>query len=67
VCSFCAQGIERKLRSLPATESVRVNLDQKLVSITLRPGGSISDEQLQRLIRDSGFNIRQIQRSPATP
>lgn len=64
VCSFCAQGIERKLRSLPATESVRVDLEQRLVSLTLKPGGVIADAQLRRLIRDAGFDVRQIQRIP---
>ncbi|MFM7315121.1 MAG: heavy-metal-associated domain-containing protein, partial [Cyanobium sp.] len=63
VCSFCAQGIERTLRSLPGTESVKVDLEQRLVSITLRPGGEIADEQLRRLIRDAGFDVRQIRRS----
>jgi len=67
VCSFCAQGVERKLRSLPATESVQVNLEQRLVLLTLRPGGTIADEQLRTLIRNAGFDVRQIRRLPAAP
>lgn len=67
VCSFCAQGVERKLRSLPATESVNVNLEQRLVLLTLRPGATIADEQLRSLIRNAGFDVRQIRRLPAAP
>lgn len=67
VCSFCAQGVERKLRSLPATESVNVNLEQRLVLLTLRPGATIADEQLRSLIRNAGFDVRQIRRLPPAP
>ena len=67
VCSFCVQGIERKLSSLPATQSVKVDLEKHLVSISLRPGATISDEQLRKLIRDAGFDVRQIHRLNATP
>jgi len=67
VCAFCAQGIERKLRSLPATESVQVNLEQRLVLLTLRPGTTIEEAQLRSLIRNAGFDVRQIRRLPAAP
>jgi copper chaperone CopZ len=67
VCAFCAQGIERKLRSLPATESVQVNLEQRLVLLTLRPGSTIEEAQLRSLIRNAGFDVRQIRRLPAAP
>lgn len=67
VCAFCAQGIERKLRSLSATESVQVKLEQRLVLLTLRPGTSIEDSQLRSLIRNAGFDVRQIRRLPAAP
>lgn len=65
VCSFCVQGIERKLRSLPATQAARVDIKNHLVDITLRPGQSISDDQLRKLIRDAGFDVRSIRRISA--
>jgi len=67
VCSFCAQGVERKLGKMAATESVKVDLNQRLVSITLRPGGEIADDRLRSLIRDAGFDVRQIRRLPPSP
>ena len=67
VCSFCVQGIERKLGSLPATQSVKVDIQKHLVSISLRPGGTLSDEQLRKLIRDAGFDVRQIRRFSTAP
>lgn len=67
VCSFCVQGIERKLRSLPATQAVSVDIKKHLVDITLRPGQTIADDQLRKLIRDAGFDVRQIKRLNAAP
>lgn len=67
VCSFCAQGVERSLRSLPGTASVQLDLGKRLLSLTLRPGATIADEQLRRLIRNAGFDVRQIRRLPAGP
>ena len=33
VCAFCAQGIEKKLRKLPATADVVVSLERRLVAV----------------------------------
>ena len=66
VCSFCVQGIERKLGSLPATQATKVDIKNHVVNITLRPGQSISDDQLRKLIRDAGFDVRNIRRIPAS-
>ena len=63
VCSFCAQGIEKKLKSLPGAQSVDVDLHRRLVSITFRSGSSVADANLRKLIRDAGFDVRQIQHS----
>ena len=67
VCSFCVQGIERKIRALPATQSVKVDIQKHLVDISLRQGQTIGDDQLRKLIRDAGFDVREIKRIQAAP
>lgn len=67
VCSFCVQGIEKKLRALPETQAVKINLGQHLVDLTLRPGQVLSDAQLRKLIRDAGFDVREIKRIKPAP
>ena len=42
VCAFCAQGIEKTLRRLPATDDVFVSLEHRLVAIATRDGTDIS-------------------------
>ena len=41
VCAFCAQGIEKRLSSLPATKAVFVDLRKKIVAVEAREGQSL--------------------------
>jgi copper chaperone CopZ len=61
VCSFCAQGIEKRLRALPGTESVHIDLSRRLVEVTPRPGVVLDPAALRRAIRDAGYDVRSIQ------
>ena len=60
VCSFCAQGIERNLRRLSLTQAVSVDLKQHRVTINVKPGAVVDDQQIRKAIRDSGFDVREI-------
>jgi|694.fasta_scaffold05177_17 copper chaperone CopZ len=60
VCSFCAQGIEKRLQALPGTESVRIDLSKGLVEVTTRPGAKIDADSLKRAIRDAGYDVRRV-------
>ena len=63
VCAFCAQGIEKKLRKLPATADVVVSLEQRLVAVALKNGQDISDADLRRALTDAGYTVIGIQRT----
>jgi len=58
VCAFCAQGIEKKLRKLPATADVVVSLEQRLVAVALKDGQDISDADLRKALTDAGYKDR---------
>jgi periplasmic mercuric ion binding protein len=60
VCAFCAQGIEKKVRALPQTEDVYVNLKQHVVAIALKEGQTISDETIKSLIKNAGYEVTAI-------
>ncbi|MEK9825815.1 MAG: heavy metal-associated domain-containing protein, partial [Methylotenera sp.] len=60
VCAFCAQGIEKKVRALPQTHDVYVNLKQRIVAIELKTGQTISDDVLKDLIKDAGYDVTAI-------
>lgn len=63
VCAFCAQGIAKKLRRLPATADVVVSLEQRLVAVVLKDGQEISDVDLRKALTDAGYTVTSIQRT----
>jgi copper chaperone CopZ len=63
VCAFCAQGIEKKLRKLPATADVVVSLEQRLVAVALKDGQDISDADLRKALTDAGYEVISIRRT----
>jgi copper chaperone CopZ len=63
VCAFCAQGIEKKLRKLPATADVVVSLEQRLVAVALKDGQDISDAELRKALTDAGYKVMGIERT----
>ena len=63
VCGFCAQGIEKTLKGLPATEGVFVSLEQRLVAVKLKDGTDIDDAVLRKALKDSGYTVVAIHRT----
>ena len=63
VCSFCAQGIEKTLRKNPATADVVVSLENKLVAIGTREGADIPDTDLNKALKDAGYDVKAITRT----
>jgi copper chaperone CopZ len=66
VCAFCAQGIEKKLRKLPATADVVVSLEEHLVAVALKDGQDIPDADLRKALTDAGYTVTSIQRTDTT-
>ena len=61
VCAFCAQGIEKKLKAMPQTQDVLVNLDKRVVAVELKPGQTVSHEKIKQEITDSGYDVTKIE------
>ena len=61
VCAFCAQGIEKKMRSLPQTRDVFVDLKNKIVAVELRDGQSLTHDTVKGLIKDAGYDVTKIE------
>src|SRR5580704_10723105 len=63
VCAFCAQGIEKKLKKFPATAEVVVNLEHRLVAVSLKEGHDIPDADLRKALTDAGYTVKSIERT----
>lgn len=57
VCSFCANSIEKKLKKQKSIKSFKVDFDSKSVEVLLKPGQSLSDKKLKKLIKSAGFSV----------
>ena len=64
VCSFCAQGIKKKFSGNEAVSKIEVNLDDKWVRLDLGDGKKLGDEDIKKSIKDSGYDVVSIERSP---
>ena len=61
VCAFCAQGIEKKLRAMPQTKDVYVNLKHKIVAVELKEGQTVPLDTVKDLVKDAGYDVTHIE------
>lgn len=57
VCSFCAQGIEKRLSKLPAAKAVYVDLKLKVVAVEAKDGQTLDSQQITSEIVDAGYDV----------
>lgn len=62
VCGFCAQGITKKFLAEATVQKVDVSLEKKLVTIDLKEGQELTDDKIDMLLKESGYNIEKIDR-----
>lgn len=63
VCSFCAQGINKKFKAEPRLEKVKVDLDAKSIELITKSDKNLTDQEITKVIEDSGFNVVSIERN----
>lgn len=63
VCAFCATGIEKTFRKQPEVATVHVDLLKKAVTITTKPGKTLSDAKIKEVVTYSGYTMGKIVRT----
>lgn len=63
VCAFCAQGIEKSFGRMDEVANSHADLDNRMVTITIKPGKQLPDTDIQKAIRDNGLDPVKIERS----
>ena len=61
VCSFCAQGIEKKMKALSETKDVYVDLKKRLVVVEVKEGLTLSQDIIKKIIKDAGYEVKSIE------
>ena len=62
VCDFCARSIEKLFSKRDSVENINLNLEEMLITITLKEGKKLKNEIIEQIIKDSGYDVMEIQR-----
>jgi copper chaperone CopZ len=63
VCGFCAKAIQKSFQKSSAVQSVKVDLDKKIVTLVLKPKAALADADLTKTILDAGYSVTKITRA----
>jgi len=61
VCAFCAQGIEKRLSKMPASQAVFVDLKGKVVVVEAKPGQNLDQKAIAAEIADAGYDVAKME------
>lgn len=61
VCSFCAQGIEKRISKMSATKEVFVDLKKKTVAVEAKDGQVLDAKAISAEIVDAGYDVVKIE------
>ncbi len=64
VCDFCARSIEAMMKKRTDVAGVHVDLDKGEVHLAMKPGATLDDPALKKLIVESGYSVTAIARTP---
>lgn len=62
VCDFCAQAIEKVFLKKDEVVGITVDLDNQNVLIALKEDTNISDDAVEELFINAGYNVAEINR-----
>lgn len=63
VCDFCAQSVLKVFEDSKDVENIDINLDEGLVIISVRDGGTLSDDEIKEKIHYAGYDLKGINRA----
>jgi copper chaperone CopZ len=62
-CTLCERGIEKIFRAQPEVKTVDVDLENKLITVTTKPGRTLGDPKIIQLLKNSGYSVATIKRA----
>lgn len=66
VCDFCARAIEKVFGQKPEVQKVKVDLDQKIITLDYKDNQSLDDATITTLVSDAGYKVVSIDKEGAT-
>ncbi len=62
VCSFCLIGIKKNFEQIDHIKEANFNLDSGFLELVLAPNQSVSDNVINQIFLDSGYEVKLIKR-----
>lgn len=62
VCAYCSTGVEKSFKKQKEIETVKVDLDKRLVELVFKDNLTMNDEEITKVVTKSGLNVESIQR-----
>lgn len=62
VCDFCARAVEKVFSKKAEVSGINVDLDNGNITVAMKPGKMIDNQNLKTLITDSGYDVVDIQK-----
>ncbi|HMB65001.1 MAG TPA: heavy-metal-associated domain-containing protein [Eudoraea sp.] len=59
-CPFCAYGLEKNLKKLEGVETIKIDVENAFVLLTIAEGKSVDEATIRENIKDAGFTPRAI-------
>lgn len=65
VCDFCVQALTKTFKKRAEVRDFSVNLDAKELRMAFKPGKSLDDATIKKLVTNAGYNVVGITRKVA--
>lgn len=62
VCAFCAQGIEKRISRMDATQAVFVDLKRRTVAVQAKDGKTLDEKAISAEITEAGYDVIKLER-----
>ena len=59
-CPFCAYGLEKNLNKVEGVQTIKIDVENAFVLLTISEGKSVDEETIRKSIEDAGFTPRSI-------
>jgi hypothetical protein len=67
VCDFCATAMNKTFAKRKEVATTYVDLDTKTLSIVTKPGATLDDKTIDKLVKKSGYKLSGVRRDETLP
>ena len=62
LCGFCVEGLKKKFGERREIANIDINLETQLITLSLKDGQTLKDEDISAILTDTGQEVATIKR-----